>query len=182
MAKVISKTYGDALFDLCLETDTLDVVEAEITALKEAFAQNAELYKLLNHPKITKEDKVTFMEQILKGRATDQVTGFLVIIVDKGRQDEIDPIFDYFLKRVLEYKNIGLAKVTSAVPLTEEQKNKLRDKLLSTTKYVQFDIQYEVDSELIAGLVIRIGDRVVDSSIRTKLSKLSKQLLNIQVS
>lgn len=182
MAKLISKTYGDALFDLCLETNTLDVVEAEVIALKEAFMQNAELYKLLNHPKITKEEKVAFMEQILKGRASDQVTGFLVIIVDKNRQDEMDHIFDYFLARVREYKNIGVAKVTSAVPLTDEQKHKLRDKLLSTTKYVQFEINYEVDQELIGGLVIRIGDRVVDSSIRTKLGKLSKQLLSIQVS
>lgn len=182
MAKIISKTYGDALFDLCLETNTLDVVEADIIALKEAFTQNAELYKLLNHPKITKEEKVTFIENILKGRASEQVTGFLVIIVDKGRYDEIDSIFDYFLARVREYKNIGVAKVTSAIPLTEDQRVKLKAKLLSTTKYVQFDIEYEVDKELIGGLVIRIGDRVVDSSIRTKLSKLSKQLLNIQVS
>jgi F-type H+-transporting ATPase subunit delta len=182
MAKVISKTYGDALFDLCLETNTIDVVEAEILALKEAFTQNAELYKLLNHPKITKEEKVAFIENILKGRASEQVTGFLVIIVDKGRYGEIDNIFDYFLARVREYKNIGVAKVTSAISLTEDQKAKLRDKLLSTTKYVQFDIEYEVDHELIGGLVIRIGDRVVDSSIRTKLNKMSKQLLNIQVS
>lgn len=182
MAKVISKTYGDALFDLCLEEHTLDVVEAEIIVLKEVFAQNAELYKLLNHPKITRDEKIACMEQILKGRTSDQVTGFLVVIVNKGRQDEIDSIFDYFLDRVREYKRIGVAKVTSAVPLAEEQKLKLKDKLLSTTNYVQFEMKYEVDPELIGGLVIRIGDRVVDSSIRTKLSKLSKQLLNSQVS
>ncbi len=182
MAKLISKTYGDALFDLCLETNTLDVVEAEIKALNEAFAQNEELYKLLSHPKITKEEKVTFMEQILKGRASDQVTGFLVIIVDKGRQDEIEHIFDYFLAKVRDYNKIGVAKVTSAVPLNDEQKDKIKNKLLSTTSYVQFEMKYEVDPELIGGLVIRIGDRVVDSSIRTKLNKLSKQLLNLQVS
>jgi F-type H+-transporting ATPase subunit delta len=182
MAKMISKTYGEALFDLCLEMNSLDSVEAEIKAVKEAFAQNADLYKFLNHPKITKEEKVAFIEHVVKGRASDQVIGLLVIIVEKGRYDEFDKIFDYFLTRVREYNKIGVAYVTSAVELNIEQKTKLEEKLLSTTKYVKFDISYEVDLKLIGGLVIRIGDRVVDSSIKTKLKNLSKQLFNIQLS
>lgn len=179
---MISKTYGEALFDLCLETNTLESVEAEIKAVKEAFAENADLYKFLNHPKITKEEKVAFIEQILKGRASDQVTGFLVIIMEKGRYAEIDKIFDYFLAKVREYRNIGVATVTSAVVLSSEQKNKVEEKLLSTTKYVKFDINYEVDIDIIGGLVIRIGDRVVDSSIKTKLRNMEKILLNVQMS
>lgn len=182
MAKLISKTYGEALFDLCLENQSLDTIEAEIRAVKEAFAQNAELYKFLNHPKITKEDKVAFIEKVLKGRASDDVTGFLVIIVEKGRYNDIDGIFDYFLAKVREYKKIGVAKVTSAVDLNDEQKKKLEDKLLATTEYVAFDIDYQVDASLIGGFIIRIGDRVVDSSIRTKLRNLSKDLLKVQMS
>ena len=114
MAKIISKTYGDALFDLCLEMNSLDQIEEEIKAVKEAFSQNAELYRFLNHPKITKEDKVAFVEQVLKDRASDQVTGFLVIIVEKGRYEDMNEIFDYFLAKVREYKKIGVAYVTSA--------------------------------------------------------------------
>lgn len=178
MAKIISKTYGEALFDLCQETNSLDIVEAEITTVKEAFAQNVDLFKFLNHPKITKEEKVAFIEKVLKGRVSDQVTGFLVIIVEKGRYDEIDKIFDYFLAKVREYKNIGVAFVTSAVVLNDEQKKKLEEKLLSTTRYVQFHINYEVDPKLIGGLIIRIGDRVVDSSIISKLKNMEKLLLS----
>jgi len=54
-------------------------------------------------------------------------------------------------------------------------------RLLETTKYVKFEMHYDVDSELIGGMVIRVGDRVVDSSIRTKLEDMKKQLLNIQL-
>ena len=122
MAKIISKTYGDALFDLCLEMNSLDQIEEEIKAVKEAFSQNAELYRFLNHPKITKEDKVAFVEQVLKDRASDQVTGFLVIIVEKGRYEDMNEIFDYFLAKVREYKKIGVAYVTSATKLSDEQK------------------------------------------------------------
>ncbi len=177
MEKLISKPYGEALFDLCLEKKILDTIEAEIKVVKEAFTENAELYKFLNHPKITKKEKVSFVEKVLKGRVSDDVTGFLLIIVEKGRYDEMNGIFDYFLAKVREYKNIGVASVTSAILLNEEQKKKLEDKLLATTKYVKFNMNYTVDSELIGGLVIRIGDHIVDSSIRTKLKTLSKVLL-----
>lgn len=182
MAKVIANTYGDALFDLCRETDSLDIVEAEIKTVKEALKENPDLFKFLNSPKIRKEEKISMIEKVFQGRTQDHVTGFLVIIVEKDRYNEIDNIFDYFLAKVREYKNIGVALVTSAMELNEEQKTKIEQKLLATTKYESIQIQYEVDKKLLGGLVIRIGDRVVDSSLQSRLRNLSKQLRNIQMS
>ena len=80
-----------------------------------------------------------------------------------------------------EYKNIGTAYVTSAVALTDEQKAAVEKRLLETTKYVQFEMHYSVDAELIGGMVIRIGDRVVDSSIKSKLYSLTRELSKIQL-
>ena len=65
--------------------------------------------------------------------------------------------------------------------LTEAQKQAVKNKLLTTTSYQTFDVYYHVDPTLIGGMVIRVGDRVVDSSIRTKLEDMKKQLLNIQL-
>ena len=64
----------------------------------------------------------------------------------------------------------------TAVPLSEAQKAKVEKRLLETTDYRSFEMRYEVDETLLGGMVIRIGDRVVDSSIRTKLENLSRQL------
>ena len=69
----------------------------------------------------------------------------------------------------------------TAIELSEEQKEKVEQKLLKTTSYEQFEMNYEVDASLIGGMVIRIGDRIVDSSIRTKLYELSKNLRKIQL-
>ncbi len=77
-------------------------------------------------------------------------------------------ILEYFRKRVLEYKKIGIAYVSTAKPLTDEQKKAVAGKLLETTGYVDFQMHYSVDESLIGGMVIRIGDRVVDSSIKHK--------------
>ena len=92
------------------------------------------------------------------------------------------PICDYFINRVKEYKKIGVVKVTSAVVLSDEQKKRVEEKLLATTQYVDLEITYEVDEELLGGLVIRIGDRVVDSSIRTRLEEVKRELMNLQLS
>lgn len=181
MAKLVSKTYGDALFELAIEENSLDVIAKEAQAVLDAFAENEELLNLLNHPKITREEKVKIVENIFKGNVSDNTVGFLVIIVQKGRHNDIPAIFEYFLNRVMEYKNIGTAKVTSAVALTDEQKAAVEKRLLEVTKYVEFNMDYKVDPALIGGMVIRIGDRVVDSSIRTQIDNMAKNLMKIQL-
>ena len=71
--------------------------------------------------------------------------------------------------------------MTTAVELTDGQKDEIVRRLLETTRYESFEMNYAVDASLIGGMVIRIGDRVVDSSIKTKLYELSKSLRKIQV-
>jgi F-type H+-transporting ATPase subunit delta len=90
-------------------------------------------------------------------------------------------VFDYFINLVKEEKKIGSASVTTAVSLTDAQKAKVEQKLLDTTKYESFEMNYSVDESLIGGMVIRIGDRVVDSSIKTKLYELSRDLRKVQI-
>ena len=107
--------------------------------------------------------------------------GFLTIVISKDRYQDIDDILDYFLTEVKKYKGIGVATVTTAVPLKEEQCKKIEKKLLDTTNFKSMEMHYKQDETLIGGMVIRIGDRVVDSSISTKLNELQKELLRVQI-
>lgn len=181
MAKLISKTYGDALFDLALEENRIDDYVAEVDAMLTIFRDNPELSKLLNHPKISKEEKITVVGQIFEGKISRELLGLINMIVEKDRNNAMEDIFSYFIDRVKEYKNIGVAKVTSAIELSDAQKSQVEKRLLETTGYVKFEISYDVDKDLIGGMVIRIGDRVVDSSIRTRLYELTKELNKIQM-
>lgn len=181
MAKLISKTYGDALFELAVEEGKVDSFLEEIGQLQEILAQNTEFGKLMTHPKINKEEKIQVVTNVFKGRISDELLGFLTIIVSKDRYQEIDEILTYFLTKVKEYKGIGVATVTAALPLREEQCRKIEQKLLETTGYQSMEIHYNEDASLIGGIIIRIGDRVVDSSIRTKLNGLQKELLKVQL-
>ena len=181
MAKIISKAYGEALFELAVEKNELDSIAEQVNVLANAFAENPELIKLLSHPKISKEEKVSVIENIFKGRFSDDIVGFLVIITQKDRGAEIENILDYFQAKVREYKKIGVALVTSAIELSTEQKQKVEQKLLQQTDYENFEVEYRVDASLIGGMIIRIGDRVVDSSIRSKLDNLTKELRKVSL-
>lgn len=182
MAKLIEGSYGDALFELAIEKNELDSIAEQVDLLAQAFAENPELLKLLNHPKISKEEKVSVIENIFKGRFSDDIVGFLMIITEKDRAAEIDGIIKYFQAKVREYRKIGVARVTSAVELSAEQKKRVEEKLLQQTSYESFEVEYIVDASLIGGMVIRIGDRVVDSSIRTKLDNMTKNLRKVSLS
>lgn len=181
MAKLISKTYGDALFELAVENDKVDVLFEEIKQLRSVLSENMEFGRLMNHPKIIKEEKIQVAKNVFEGRISEELLGFITIIIAKDRYKEIDAILDYFIAEVKRYKGIGVAMVTTAVPLKEEQCRKIEQKLLDTTGYKKMEMHYQVDESLIGGMVVRIGDRVVDSSIKTKLNELQKELLKIQL-
>ncbi|MGN0161163.1 MAG: ATP synthase F1 subunit delta [Lachnospiraceae bacterium] len=181
MAKQVKTTYGDALFELAVEENKTDVLYKEAQEVLNTFKENTELARLLNHPKIDNKKKQEVIENIFKESVSGDMTGFLVLIVNKGRHNEIQNILTYFIDRVKEYKRIGVAHVTTARELSDAQKKAVWDKLLATTTYLSFEMDYKVDESLIGGMVIRIKDRVIDSSIKTKLSELSKDLLKIQL-
>ena len=136
MAKLVSKTYGDALFELALQNNNLDELFEESKVMREVFLENNELTKLLNHPKVDKDEKIAVIENIFKERASKEMVGFLVLLVRKERQNCVIEILDYFISRIKEYKKIGVAYVTTAVELSNTQKEEIKDRLLKTTKYV----------------------------------------------
>lgn len=181
MAKLVSKVYGDALFQEALKKQELDDLFEEVKGLQAIWRTNPDLAGLLDNPKIVKEEKTGIIKNIFAGRISDDLMGFLAVIVDKGRQKDIPAICEYFINTVKEYKKIGVAHVTSAVELNAGQKAQLVEKLLATTQYVEFEMDYKVDPSVIGGLIIRIGDRVVDSSIKTQLYELRRSLMKLQL-
>lgn len=181
MAKLISKTYGEALYELAIEEQKVDLLFEEAGAVQEILREHADFGRLMTHPKISRDEKTAVCEQVFKGRVSKEMAGFLLIMIEKGRYAELDTALTYFIERVKEDKHIGVAFVTTAVALDKRAQDKIKTRLLETTHYKEMEMHYKVDPALIGGMVIRIGDRVVDSSITTKLNELKKQLLKIQL-
>ena len=103
------------------------------------------------------------------------------MLEEKDHIKEIEGVLNYYIEKVYDYKKIGRATVSTPLKLTDAQKADVEKRLLQTTEYSSFIMNYIVDPELIGGMVIRIKDRVVDSSIKTQINKLSHELSNIQL-
>ena len=181
MAKLVSKTYGDALFELALEEKKMDSLFEEAKTFLEVLKKDDELVKFMKHPKIVKEEKLKTGKKMFDANFSKEFAGLLYILIQKDRFEEVEKILEYFIGRMKEYKKIGVAHVSTAIALNDAQKEKVQARLLETTSYESFEMNYTVDDTLLGGMVIRVGDRVVDTSIKNKLQDLSKQLSAIHV-
>ncbi|MCR5144551.1 MAG: ATP synthase F1 subunit delta [Lachnospiraceae bacterium] len=181
MAKLVSKVYGDALFETAMEQSNLDEYLTQAKAVCEIIDTNPEFNQVMSHPHITKEEKTQTIETIFKGTIADEIVGLMIMMVDKGHALDMKAVFEYFIARAMEEKNIGVAYVSTPTELSKAQKEQVEKRLLETTKYVSFEMNYRVDADLIGGMVIRIGDRVIDSSVKSKISQLTRELSKIQL-
>ena len=121
------------------------------------------------------------LEEAFQGKLSDVMMGFLQVLVKKGRFTEILSVLDYFQKQAKEYNKIGVVEVTTPTTLTGEQKTGIEEKLIQTSGYQSLEMSYIVNPALLGGIRIRIGDRVVDNSIQTKLEEMTRSLSKVRV-
>ena len=186
MAKLVSKTYGEALFSLALEKERSEAgasreLADQVIQLKEILQENAGFGVLMKHPGISKAEKLDVLQEVFQGKLSSELYEFLRLTVTKDRYGDLPDIFDYFIRKMKEYEKVGVVYVSTAKELTAPQKLQVETRVLETSHYESLEMHFAVEPELIGGMIIRIGDRVVDSSIRSKLNDLTKQLLQIQL-
>ncbi|MDO5564250.1 MAG: ATP synthase F1 subunit delta [Eubacteriales bacterium] len=165
-------------------------LEEKKKAIKELFLDRiwgnvlSNAYHLFNLDKIEKfkqfKSMIDSKVRLIKGKGTS-ILDFLFLLLDKRRHNDIVPTLQYFNARVKEYLNIGVAEVSSAEELSDAQKKQIEEKLIATTKYEKFEITYAINTQLIAGLRIKVGDKVLDSSIENKINNISKNLRGVRL-
>lgn len=181
MAKLVSKVYGDALFSLAKEEDRLDETWEEVRNLSLALKENKEFTGIMTHPDMTQEKGLALLEEAFGGKLSDIMMGFLQVLVRKGRFSEVLSVLDYFEKETKEFKRIGVVYVTTPAELTGTQKSGIEEKLIQTSGYQSLEMNYTIDERLLGGIRIRIGDRVLDNSIQTKLEEMTRSLSKVRV-
>lgn len=181
MAKLISKTYGDALLEIAVEESKIDVFAEEITAIMDILNENPEFGKLMNNPRISVDDKQDVLKNVFEGKVSKEILGFFSMIISKGRYAQIDEILEYFLSEVKKINGVGVAFVKTPVELKPQQKANIEKRLLETTNFKKMEMHYSIDESLIGGMQIRIGDRVVDSSILTKINKMQQVMMKAMI-
>ncbi|WP_449620810.1 F0F1 ATP synthase subunit delta [Robertmurraya sp. Marseille-Q9965] len=173
----VAKRYASALFQLSKEHNLLDQMEAELRVVKEVLVDNAELNAVLKSPKLPIEKK----KEILKN-AFLQVNTFvlntLMLLIDRHRVDEITAVADEFIQLANDDRGIAEAQVYTIRPLTDEERDALSSTFAKKVGKTSLRINNIVDSNLLGGVKVRIGNRIFDGSLSGKLERLERTLLS----
>ncbi len=175
MASIIGKRYGNAMFDIANEGGWVERLEEELVLLRASFDEG-DVISFLKHPNVSIANKITVIEETYKGKISDDLIGLICLLIKKGRCEYFDDIFEQIWENIDEYNGKAKVYVSSAYELSDDEKKNLLEKLGTMTKKEIVPI-YDVDESLIGGLVIRIGDKVADSSIKGGLNAMKKSLL-----
>lgn len=128
---------------------------------------------VMENPTISQETKFEIIDEVFKNELDEKVLNFLKILVEKNRFKEFDQIYQAYTNEVDKINNLKRVEVISAVQLSKEQKQKTKERL-QTRLQKNVEINWTLDKEIIGGLVIKIDDNIIDSSLKNKLDKLSK--------
>ncbi len=177
MAKSVEGVYSEALFELAAEKGNLPDLREEVYELYQLLKAHPEFGQLLTHPRITREEKTEVVKETFAQGMSEDLKGFLLLLVEKDRTAWMKKILRAFLDKAREELGICRVKVRSATELSEDQKKTLEEKILKDTHSTSIEMHYAVDPGLIGGMIISIGDRVVDNSLKTKLLAMERDIL-----
>lgn len=174
------KRYATALFDIAKEKEAIEDFEKQAEMICEIVKQEPELIQLLEHPQILQDEKIALIEKVFMGRVYEELVGLLVLIIRKNRQTLMVEILEKFLGLAREARGQVKATVTSAIPLTQEQLAQIKANL-ETSMSKTIELETVIDKSIIGGLILHVGDKVVDGSIKGKLNGLKSQLNNLRL-
>ncbi len=175
MSGAVAKRYARALFEVAKERGLIDKLEAELKLIVEAVNQNADLTRILMHPHIAADAKKNLLKEVFQEHVADETMNFLGVLIDNGRESQLSEIASYYVGLANEERGIADAIVTTAKPLNQEEAQQLASRfgqLLNKT----LRIQTVVDPSIMGGVVVKIGDRLYDGSIKRKLEHFAHQL------
>lgn len=173
---LIAERYSDALVEIAKEGKlTYEKISTDLNTIASILSQSKDLNEFLVNPLISVDDKKDIIEKVFTGEIDVLILNLLKLLVDKNRFGVFPQVLISYNSALDDINNISRISVISAVNMTDELKNKLITKLEEKLKK-KVVLDLAVDSDIIAGLVIRIGDDVIDMSLKHKLEDLSKSI------
>lgn len=172
---IVASRYAKSLLDLASEKNQLDAVYADMVQIKSVCDDSKEFITFLNSPIIKTDKKVNTLKAIFDGKLNVITSGFLTIVSQKRREAIIPQMATSFIEQYKTQKNILTAVVTSAKGLDATTKKQALD-LIKSQLNGEIELVEKIDSNIIGGFILKIGDKQLDKSVARQLSNLKKQL------
>ncbi|MGG1396974.1 F0F1 ATP synthase subunit delta [Bacillus salipaludis] len=174
---IVAKRYASALFQIAKEQQILSQVEEDLRVVKEVIQTNKDLKAVLSSLKLTKENKKAILKQAF-ANINGYVVNTLMILMDRHREGEIVEVVNQFIELAYEASGVAEAEVSSVRPLSDAEREAISATFAAKVGKQSLRIENIVDSELLGGVKVRIGNRIYDGSLRGKLDRLQRKLLS----
>lgn len=178
MAKLVSKTYASALFELVTEEQMVDQILAEYEFVSNSFDEFPELFDIITSPQVSIEEKGKIIDETFGKHVSEILTNFFKLLIDKKRSDVMHEVYGDFKALVEAQKGLVVAKVESVIPLEANEIKDLEAKLNNVTGKT-VTVNNVINPDIMGGLVVKVGDKVIDGSIKRKLENLKHELAEI---
>lgn len=172
----IAKRYAMAFFELADETGVIDAVADDLAALSGMLDKSADLERLISNPLLSRKDQNRALQAVAAAAGFNDLTRkFLGVLADNRRLSMLAQIIHALRDEVSRSRGEVTAEVTTATPLDEKQITALTDALKGALG-AKVSLDAKTDPDMLGGLIVRVGSKMIDNSVRTKLDRLHRQL------
>lgn len=174
----VAERYAQALFEAAKDIGMVKQWEEKLRIILLTIKNDRFLSRALFTPKIPSDVKKDMLKRVFSSEISTPLRNFLYILIDKGRENYLKDIFDCYVDKVLDLDRAMTAKVVVAVPLSPETEVKVAD-ALSRYSGLKIKLEVSIDPDIIGGIIVRMGGKIMDWSISGQLSQLRERMLNV---
>jgi F-type H+-transporting ATPase subunit delta len=169
---LIADRYASALYDLAADSKSVDPVLADLTLLQTMLNDHKDLHLVIKSPLIASTDKLDILEKLLLNIKANKLTlTFLKVLEQNKRFSNLYSIISQFININAYNRGDVLADITSAEELNDEQRKNIKEQLKNTLGE-KLSLKFIVDKKIIGGLVVKVGSKMIDTSLANKINKL----------
>ena len=178
--RTLVTSYATALFEAAKSKGVLEPVAAHAEALRSLLAKDEKLVTFMNAPNIGRDDKARLFEKAFKGRFNPLLVNFLELLVRRNRLNVLDDALEVFNDLYLRHQGVAPGTVTTAVALSETEKQSLNT-ALNAFSGKKLRLEFVVDPKVLGGVRFASGDTLVDNTLRASLHRLGRTLQGVKV-
>ncbi|MDD3594474.1 MAG: ATP synthase F1 subunit delta [Candidatus Gastranaerophilales bacterium] len=172
----LARRYSKALIKTAQEKNELDTVFNDLKLVDETYSNSSDMAEFLLHPVVTINDKKDVLKSVFDGKISNITLNFLFLLVDENKINLLPTIIYTYEEEYDEIKNIVKVEVISAIEIDEDLKTSLKAKLENKLQK-EIKPEYKTDPSILAGLMLKFRDKIIDASLANKLKHFEKQLV-----
>jgi F-type H+-transporting ATPase subunit delta len=180
LANQLALKYAQAIYEVAAGKNMLSEVEQQLQTVEQTIREHQDLATLFYHPRVPAQAKKETVSRLFKQDLAEFVHNFLLLLVDKRREAALPVIISEYRKLANEARNMAEAEVITAMPLSAEEHAALARKLSSVTGK-NMVLKTQIDTSILGGVIVKIGDKLIDGSVARQLAMMRNTLLSTEV-